>query len=370
MYKEKSNGLRRIRTPLRLHFALASTLTLCISSVVCCGAVVGVVLFAHIPLTKMSVVMMGIAICALTMLTGGLLLWTGAAHLTRPINELNDAVKKVASGHFDIQIKRKTKPDGDYEYTNELDELAVNFNKMTEELNGMDYMRKDFMSNVSHEIKTPVAAITGFAEILMDGGLTEGERQEYLELVHDESIRLSRLCESMLRMARLDHQEIVKLEDRVQIDELIRRCVIIISERWEVKNIQYELDLDKNVLTGNRDLLQEIWINLIDNAAKYSERGKSVFIKEYRQGRNIVVEITDQGIGIAPENLERIYDRFYQSDESHKKEGSGLGLAIVRRIVEMLSGSISCESMPGQGTKFTVFLPADTEASADYARVV
>ncbi|MBC7958343.1 MAG: HAMP domain-containing histidine kinase [Vallitaleaceae bacterium] len=228
---------------------------------------------------------------------------------------------------------------------------------MARELNEMDYMRKDFMSNVSHEIKTPVAAITGFSEMLLDGGLEEAEQKEYLNYLNQESLRLSRLCESMLQMSRVDHQIIVDKRQEVMVDEQLRRCIITLSEKWSAKDINFDLQLEKCSLLSDYDLLFQIWTNLIDNAIKYSYPEGSIFITAVNERDFLKVCIRDEGIGIPEEQAGKIYEKFYQSDESHKKQGSGLGLAIVKRIVELLDGSLSHFSEEGKGTTVTVVLP-------------
>jgi signal transduction histidine kinase len=222
-------------------------------------------------------------------------------------------------------------------------------------------MRKDFMSNVSHEIKTPVAAITGFSEILLDGGLSVEEQQEYLNYLNEESIRLSRLCENMLRMSRLDNQYIVEKKQKVQIDEQIRRCIIVLNEKWSEKNIIFDLQLERNSLLSDYDLLFQVWTNLIDNAIKYSGQDGTIQIFTGIDDGMLTVTIRDEGIGIAKEKQARIFDKFYQCDESHKKQGSGLGLSIVKRILELLEGTIELTSEEGKGTSMTVRIPAKQE---------
>jgi len=228
---------------------------------------------------------------------------------------------------------------------------------MARELNGMDYMRKDFMSNVSHEIKTPVAAITGFSEMLLDGGLDEEEQKEYLTYLNQESLRLSRLCENMLRMSSLDNQIIVNRNQAVMVDEQLRRCIIMLGEKWSDKEINFVLQLDKCSIFSDYDLLYQIWTNLIDNAIKYSKQEGTIWITADIDSDFLKISIGDEGIGIPVEKQSEIFDKFYQCDESHKKQGSGLGLAIVKRIVELLNGSISHVSEEGKGTTMTVMIP-------------
>ncbi len=360
----KNTGKNTVKMSLRLKLALASIITLCVS---CCFACLLVVLgFYSIydkPMTVTVAVIMCLIVCALTMLIGGILLWHEALYITNPILKISEGVKKVTNGDFTVQLeftKSHRKLQGGY-YSDEIDELADNFNKMAKELSGMDYMRKDFMSNVSHEIKTPVAAITGFSEILLDGGLKEEEQTEYLTYLNQESLRLSRLCENMLRMSRLDNQFIVERKQKVQIDEQIRRCIILLNEKWSDKNINFDIQLEKNSLLGDYDLLFQVWTNLIDNAIKYSHQGGTIRILTAIENSKLSVTISDEGIGIPKEKQDKIFDKFYQCDESHKKQGSGLGLSIVKRILELLEGTIDFTSEEGKGTTMTVHIPAKQE---------
>jgi signal transduction histidine kinase len=315
------------------------------------------------PMTATVGVIMCLIVCALTMLIGGVFLWHEALYITNPIIKISEGVKKVTDGDFTVQLefnKSHRKLQDGY-YSDEIDELANNFNKMARELSGMDYMRKDFMSNVSHEIKTPVAAITGFSEILLDGGLSEEEQQEYLNYLNEESIRLSRLCENMLRMSRLENQYIAQKKQKVQIDEQIRRCIIVLNEKWSEKNINFDLQLEKNSLLSDYDLLFQVWTNLIDNAIKYSGQNGTIQILTGIDYGMLTVTIRDEGIGIAKVKQDKIFDKFYQCDESHKKQGSGLGLSIVKRILELLEGTIELDSEEGKGTAMTVRIPVKQE---------
>lgn len=354
----KNRKNEKFRIPLSNYFAFIFTIILCCSCLMA-GLIVcsGFLSFYHGEITVKVIVIICILVCLLTAIIGSVIMWFGSSYLIKPIIKLRDGFRQVTDGNFNVVIDRNSKYRGNYQYSNELDELTENFNRMVKELNNMDYMRKDFMSNVSHEVKTPVAAITGFTEILLDGGLSEKEQKEYLSLVNEQSIRLSNLCENMLRLSRLDNQEIVPQSDIVQVDEQIRKTVIVLSEKWQEKEMEFHLDLEKNRVKSNEDLLSQVWMNLIDNAIKYSEVGKRIWIKESSNENEIVVEIKDEGIGIDSDKMDKIFDKFYQCDESHKKKGNGLGLSIVKRIVTMLYGTIQCESEWGKGTKFIVRIP-------------
>ncbi len=215
-------------------------------------------------------------------------------------------------------------------------------------------MRKDFVSNVSHEIKTPVSAMMGFAEIMLEDSAIPQDQKEYLTLIYDEAARVSRLCENMLNMSKLENQELVIRHEQVAVDEQIRKCVILLSEKREGRMQGFDLDLPSMPVCSDPDLLQQIWINLIDNAMKYSDPGTVIHISGKNNAHDITVSVQDEGIGIPAEKQSHIFDAFYQCEESHKKAGNGLGLSIVKRILELLNGSIECQSIEGNGTQMTV----------------
>ncbi len=357
MKQEKEKSQRKYRKDLRHYFAESVIVTVC----VCCLIAVFMVgiclkIFYHQTLTPVLLFGICLIICCVTVCLTGISLFVRTKKITTPVTRVSEAIMQISEGDFKIRIPHSVKKREGYAYENELDELVNNLNKMVSELEGMDYMRKDFMSNVSHEVKTPVAAITGLSEILLDGNLSEEDQREYLSLVHQESVRLSDLCENMLRMSRLDHQEIISENDEIRLDEQIRKCVILLSEKWQMKNIEFVLELPAVTIVSEKNLLMQIWMNLLDNAMKYSENNSIIEIGLSQKESEISVSIRDYGIGISPEKQSKIFERFYQCEESHKKQGSGLGLSIVKRILELLGGNIIYESRLGEGTKVTVVL--------------
>ena len=349
---------RKYKWTLRKYIAIVSILTFISSCIISTAITIGAIkIYYKEAITYEKLVLVCILILVLALIIAWFSLWVGAGHLTKPLIDVSNTVKQVAEGNFKVNIKRRNTTDCEYEYINEVDELAKNVNKMVAELDGMDYMRKDFMSNVSHEIKTPIAAITGFTEILLDGSIDESERQEYLEVINKESMRISRLCENMLLLSRLDSQVIVANLQKIRLDEQLRKCIILLSEKWSDKEIDFSIDLDEVNILSDYDMLQQVWINLIDNAIKYSGENCKIDISVKRlNDKSVKVSIRDNGIGIEEEKLHRIFDKFYQCEESHKKSGSGLGLSISKRIVELLNGTIECKSEKDSGTTFEVTL--------------
>lgn len=349
---------RKYKWTLRKYIAIVSILTFISSCIISTAITIGAIkIFYKEAITYEKLVLVCILILVLALIIAWFSLWVGAGHLTKPLIDVSNTVKQVAEGNFKVNIKRRDTTKCEYEYINEVDELAKNVNKMVAELDGMDYMRKDFMSNVSHEIKTPIAAITGFTEILLDGSIDENERQEYLKVINKESMRISRLCENMLHMSRLDSQVIVSSMQKIRLDEQLRKCIILLTEKWSDKEIDFSIDLEEVSILSDSDMLQQVWINLIDNAIKYSGENCKIDISVKRlNDKSVKVSIRDNGIGIEEGKLHRIFDKFYQCEESHKKSGSGLGLSISKRIVELLNGTIECKSKKDSGTTFEVTL--------------
>lgn len=299
-----------------------------------------------------------IFLCLMVCGAGSVLLRREGERLAKPIEDVAKASEQIAHGDFSVRVPRSdTAPD-----VQELADLTENFNKMASELEGIDYMRRDFMSNVSHELKTPIAALAGFAELLQDPNLSAEERAEYAALTREQALRLSTLCENMLNMSRLTNQEIVVRHEEIRLDEQIRKVVIALMEKWSDREVEFDLNLPELTVTTDPGLLEQVWTNLLDNAIKYSEDGTTIHVTlrepigKGMENGHVKVYIRDEGCGIAPEKLPKIFDQFYQCEESHKQLGHGLGLAITRRILELLGGSISAASTQGEGSAFTVTL--------------
>jgi signal transduction histidine kinase len=284
---------------------------------------------------------------------GSILLYTAMRKITEPIIWISDAAKAVSKGDFSIKVIQQS--------DDEIGTLAKNFNLMTEELNNMEYLRKDFISSVSHEFKTPIASIKGFAELLQNKNLSDEEFRTYTNIIIEETKRLSHLSSNMMRLSKLDHQRIPESVKTFSLDEQIRKTLVLLEEKWTSKNLTLEIDLDQISYTGDEALIQHIWLNLIENAIKFSKEEGQIFINAKKFTNHIYVEIKDEGIGISNQDQARIFEKFFQADLSHSKEGSGLGLAIVKKIVEICRGEIQFASGLGRGTTFKVHLPVENE---------
>lgn len=274
-------------------------------------------------------------------------------NIFRPIEQINEATKKVALGEYDIELESKRE--------DEIGELTNNFNKMTRGLKSTENLQKEFINNVSHEIKTPVSSIEGFAKFLKDKNLTDEEREEYTNIIIEEAKRLENLTGKILKLSKLNNQEVITNKQEIDIAEQIRKAISLLEPKWSKKDIKINVSLEEKIFLGDEDLIFQVWVNIIDNAIKFSNEGGSIDIKVYEKDENINVEIKDHGIGMKEEELEKVYDRFYQIDRSHSREGSGLGLAIVKRIVELSEGKIEIKSKENKGTTVIVKLPVTSE---------
>ena len=270
-----------------------------------------------------------------------------AGRVASPIARLRKATQQVAQGDFTVRLAASGR--------DELSCLMKNFNDMVEALARNEYLQKDFISNVSHELKTPIASIQGFARLLQSGQLDEETRREYVDIIADESQRLSHLSKNLLQLSNLDRLPVTEAKPYA-LDEQLRRTVVQLEPTWEGKSISWELDLPPTSLTAHEELMAEVWINLLANAIKFSPTEGVIQITCYATDQ-VYVEITDHGCGMDQETLERIFERFYQGDTSHSREGSGLGLCIVKKIIVQSGGEIHVRSVPGKGSTFRVGMP-------------
>lgn len=280
-----------------------------------------------------------------------------SGRIASPIARLRKATQQVAQGDFTVRVAVSGR--------DELSCLMKNFNDMVEALARNEYLQKDFISNVSHELKTPIASILGFARLLQSEGLDEATRREYVDIIADESQRLSHLSQNLLRLSSLDRVPVTEAKPYA-LDEQLRRMVVQLEPTWESKAINWELDLSPTTVTAHEELLAEVWINLLANAIKFSSQDGVIQIICYATDQ-VYVEITDHGCGMDKDTMSRIFERFYQGDTSHSREGSGLGLCIVKKIIAQSGGEIHVRSTPGKGATFRVacpFSPAPVSACA------
>ena len=272
-----------------------------------------------------------------------------------PLHRLAEATEQVANGDFSVYVPTTHTSDRlDY-----LDVMILDFNKMVEELGSVETLKTDFVSNVSHEMKTPIAVIKNYAELLQTGKGTEEERLEYAQNIEEAAGRLSSLISNILRLNKLEHQQIDPEIESYDLCGQLEQCILNYEEMWDEKNLDLEVDMEeKAVVDADRSLMELVWNNLLSNAFKFTEPGGKVTVRQISSDGYAEVEVTDTGCGMSRENIRHIFDKFYQGDTSHSQEGNGLGLALVRRILVLMNGEISVVSEEGRGSTFTVRVPA------------
>ena len=270
----------------------------------------------------------------------------------RPIRQVIDATNRLAAGDFSTRLRLP----GAHVFT----ELAESFNRMAEELGSIEMLRSDFVDNFSHEFKTPIVSIKGFAEELKHDDLTPEQRNEYLDIIIHESTRLAQLATNVLNLSRVEKQAILANRTRFDLTEQVRRCVLLFENKWEQRRLNLNVELDEVTIDGDEELLSQVWLNLIDNAVKFTPEGGCVDIRLHKGSDSVTFQIRDDGYGISEEAQRHIFDKFYQGDASHTVSGNGLGLSIARRVITLHNGDIRCQSEEGAGAEFTVELPLES----------
>ena len=266
-----------------------------------------------------------------------------------PVKNMVAGFRELAQGNFAVRLRSDDR--------NELGYLTDSFNQMAETLGGLEMMRNDFIANVSHEFKTPIASIQGCAALLQDERISAEERRQYTEQIYSSARRLSVLSGNILELSKLENSDIRVESRRFCLDEQLRQALLVLENEWQKKDIELDIDLPEVYYTGGEELLMQVWLNLLGNAIKFSNHGGRVGVRLEKLPSAVAVSISDDGIGMSDEVQQRIFDKFYQGDTSHKTDGNGLGLAMVKRILELLGAGIEVESEPGKGAAFTVVLP-------------
>lgn len=301
------------------------------------------------PMTSLHVLTL---LALISVVFGSLVSMFALHHVLNPITELSKAMQKVAKGDYDIHLDPP--PHGP---KSEMYDLWNSFNQMVRELNSTQTLHSDFISNVSHEFKTPLASISGYATLLQDDTLTSEEREEYLNTIIQSTRELSRMTGNILSLSRLENQTVIREKEPFRVDEQIRRCILRLEPSWSSRHLNLYPELEPIIWNGNLELTAHIWNNLLENAIKFTPQGGEINITAHIQDSWLVIFFQDSGIGMSPEVQARIFDKFYQGDTSHKKKGNGLGLPLVHKIVTLYGGFIQVESRPELGSVFKVFLP-------------
>ncbi|WP_456288138.1 HAMP domain-containing histidine kinase [Paenibacillus sp. AK002] len=308
------------------------------------------------PPSASFVVKWGSIFATSSLITGSLLILIASIYLVRPIKKLTKATRRIAAGDFSVKLNIKQ--------TSELGTLARSFEDMMHELQQLEQMRREFVTNVSHEVQSPLTSISGYAQALKQVDLSDDERRRYLDIIIAEAKRMSKMSDSLLKLSLLESQSQQLGLSTLSLDEQIRRVIVALQPQWAARSIQFELDLQAVKVTADHDQLNQVWTNIIGNSIKFSKDGGVIHVSVKQDMNHVTVRISDAGIGISLEDQKRIFERFFKTDRSRSRkfEGSGMGLAIVKLIVSLHQGDIRVESEPGQGATFIVTLPIMTPA--------
>lgn len=290
-------------------------------------------------------------ILMMTILLSILFVLISTRYIVKPIIKLTEATKRIAEGKYNVQLQIKRQ--------DEIGKLANHFSRMTKQLEQIEEMRQEFVSNVSHEIQSPLASIKGFSQTLQSNELTEEQRHSYLSIIEAESSRLSLLSKQLLTLASLDKEENILQKTNFDIAEQIKLVIRTTEWSWRTKELAIDMELPSTIISADKNMLHQVWTNLITNSIKFNHQGGSISIKIRNDGHVVEVEIQDTGIGIKEEDIHQIFNRFFIVDKARirKESSSGLGLAIVKQIIELHNGQIHVTSILGKGTSFILTIP-------------
>ena len=285
-----------------------------------------------------------------SLFTGTVLTLFIGERLLRPFRHLTQATDEIASGNFDVRLEGSGR-------VREVVQLNRSFNEMARELGSIESLRADFINSISHEFRTPIASISGFAKRLKRDSITEEQRNEYLDIIISECERLTKLSGNILLLSSLENTERVTERAKYSLDEQLRRALLLFEPLFQKKGLEVAVSLKAVNIFANEEMLHHLWINLLSNAVKFTPDGGKVEVTLASDYQRAVVSISDTGIGMDEGVKRHIFDKLYQNDKSRATEGNGLGLSLVQRILELENGSIEVESELGKGSSFTVSLP-------------
>ncbi len=353
--KKESREQMRFRHTLRWRLTLFVFAIIVLSGVLTAAVYIAILaLFPRTPIVMaiaLNPIFLGIVVLCISAIFGVLLSSIFGTFYLRPIKELSRVTKEVKKGNFKAQVDPSVTPAD-----SEMGILVRQFNEMVTELDGIELFRNDFINNFSHEFKTPIVSIHGFAKELLQDTVTDEQRAEYTKIILEESARLSRLATSVLELSRLENQQIVSDKSEFYLDEQLRQCILLQEAAWSEKGIDMIPELDEVKFFGNEEILMHVWTNLLSNAIKFTPEGGIVRVRLTADEKQVTVQISDTGIGMSEDVQRRIFEKFYQGDASHHKSGYGIGLAMAHKAATLSGGQIFVESEAGKGSTFTVVL--------------
>ncbi len=336
--KQKNN---KFSLRVRMTFMVSAEIIVCIMLAYTLSSVINNMIHVKIPVL-LEIIVPSLIIGLLV--TGFMSKW-----FFDPVKKLLSAMEKVADGDFSTRLETKSS-------SKEIREIYSGFNLMASELGAIEILQTDFVSNVSHEFKTPINAIEGYSTLLQGDENLSDEQKQYVDKIMFNTKRLSDLVGSILLLSKIENQPIPSNQTTFRLDEQVRQSIVALEPAWSKKDIEFDVEMDSIEYTGNESMMHHIWDNLIGNAIKFNPECGLICIRLARQNNDVVFTIEDSGPGISVEAQKHIFDKFYQGDSPHKDEGNGLGLALVKKILSVSNGEISVENIDGGGCRFTVVL--------------
>ena len=341
----------KVRREQRNRFSLRTRLTalVTVEMLLCALLSLGLDVFLRDVLHLQWEPPMVVEFIGICLLVGILLTSQLSKFFFNPIKKLRKAMDQVAEGDFSVRLEEESS-------SKEIMEIYTGFNLMAHELSSTEILQTDFVSNVSHEFKTPINAIEGYSTLLQDSDNLDNDQREYIDKILFNTQRLSSLVGSILLLSKLENQQIPSHQVEYRLDEQVRQSIVALEPAWEQKDIEFDVELDRVSYLGNEPMMRHVWDNLVSNAIKFSPNGGTVKIHLAKKLKRLIFTVEDQGPGLSEEAQKHIFDKFYQADASHKQEGNGLGLALVKRILTIEKGQITAENIPEGGCRFTVTL--------------
>lgn len=288
----------------------------------------------------------------ISLIIGSLLAFLIGKITLNPLKRIVEKLDQLANGDFKARL-HFGKPISQHPTFKQVEK---SFNRAAEELEHTEMLRSDFINNFSHEFKTPIVSIAGFAKLLRRGNLTEEQKEEYLEVIEEESLRLSAMANNVLNLTRVENQTILTEVTQFNLSEQIRGAVLLLAEKWTPRNLSMDMQFGEHMICANEELLKQVWINLLDNAIKFSQPNGTVSVHISEGSECFTISVSNHGKDIPKDRIAHIFNKFYQADESHSSEGNGIGLAVVKKVCELHGGEVSAISEGGI-TTFTVVLP-------------
>lgn len=338
---------------LTVIFAILVFFILAITMLLVAAALVTMVHMGILDTSSTPNALLPIITIAITSILVGTIVAAAVSHIPlKPLKMLIDGMKRLASGDYSARIELNGIATAR--------EIADSFNTLASELQNTEMLRSDFVNNFSHEFKTPIVSIRGFAKLMQKKKLSEGQQSEYLAIIVDETTRLTDMATNVLNLTKIENQSILTEVTCYNLSEQIRKCILLLEKKWLQKRIQVVADFGEHDINANEELLKQVWINLLDNAIKFSPEDGEVAIAIKEMDNNIAVLIKNNGTAISEQESKHIFDKFYQGDTSHAVQGTGIGLSVAKRIVELHKGDISAHSIhdPDE-TTFMVDLPKE-----------